>query len=211
MMRERLLAALGAALGKLLFATIRLEVRDRSGFLAEPPPFPVIVTFWHNRILAITIAFQRRYPHARRKGVVVLTSPSRDGEILARVMAAFRMGSVRGSSSRRGSRAVMELVDKVRGGYDLAVTPDGPRGPRYRLGPGLVLVAQLSGARVLPVHAKFSRAFVFKTWDEFRVPLPFSKVTVTMDPYVAIPATPGETEFETQRQRIEDILNHEPD
>lgn len=211
MTRERLIAFVGSALARLLFATLRLRVEDKAGFLANPPAFPVIVTFWHNRILAITVAHMRRYPHRRRKGVTVLTSPSRDGEILAQLMARFRMGSIRGSSSRRGSRALMECVSWLKAGGDLAVTPDGPKGPRYTLGPGLILLAQATDARILPLHVKFSRAFEVKSWDGFRIPFPFSRLDVTVGSYETIPPTPTPEAFEAERLRIETLLRNEVD
>jgi lysophospholipid acyltransferase (LPLAT)-like uncharacterized protein len=205
MSREKLIAVLGSRIARLLFATLRMRVDDRADFITHPPPFPLIFTFWHNRILAITLARLRFY-HASRKGVTVLTSPSRDGEILAELMAQFHMGAIRGSSSRRGSRALMECADILRNGGDIAVTPDGPRGPRYQLGPGLVLLAQTTGARIFPIHAKFSRSIELKTWDGFRIPLPFSRVDFRIGPYETIPETPTAAAFEAERSRIEQLL-----
>jgi lysophospholipid acyltransferase (LPLAT)-like uncharacterized protein len=210
MSRARTLSAIGAALARLLFLTIRLRLIDRPGFTSNPPDFPVIITFWHNRILAITLTHLRHYP-AGRKGVSVLTSASRDGDLLAASMARFKMGAIRGSSSRRGSRAIRECVRHLEGGADLAVTPDGPRGPRYRLGPGLILLAQATNARILPMQAKFSHCIQLKSWDRFCIPLPFSRIDVTVSPYETIPPTTTDEEFETQRLRIESILNNEID
>jgi len=210
MTRERLLALVGATILRALFLTLRLRIEDRSGILGDGGKSPVIVCFWHNRILGITYAFDRIYPR-HRSGVTVLTSPSRDGEILAQLVAAFGMGSVRGSSSRRGSRALLELVRLIRDGRDIAVTPDGPRGPRYSLGPGIVLLAQSTGARIIPVHAKFSRCFRMKTWDGFIIPLPFSEVSVTIDEALPIPGELTGEEFEEKRKNLEDILKHAAD
>jgi lysophospholipid acyltransferase (LPLAT)-like uncharacterized protein len=210
MTRERLLALVGSGLARLLFATLRLRVTDHSGFLRQSPDFPVIFTFWHNRILAITVAHLRFYPR-RRKGVAVLTSPSRDGEILAQLMACFHMGAIRGSSSRRGSRAIRECAAWLGSGADLAVTPDGPKGPRYSLGPGLVLLAQTTSARILPMHVRFSRAYEIRSWDGFRIPWPFSRLDITLAPYETIPPTPTPEAFEAERLRIETLLKNEAD
>jgi lysophospholipid acyltransferase (LPLAT)-like uncharacterized protein len=210
MTRERLLALTGATILKSLFSTLRLHVEDRSGVLKEEAGSPVIVCFWHNRILGITFAFDRIYP-GKRAGVTVLTSPSKDGEILARLVGAFGMEAVRGSSSRRGSRALLELVRLVRGGRDIAITPDGPRGPRYSLGPGIILLAQSTGARIVPAHASFSRCVRMKTWDGFIIPLPFSKVSVTIDEALAIPGELNGDAFEEKRKNLEDILKHGAD
>lgn len=208
--REKFFAAVIATLVKLVFLTVRLRVTDRSGLLKTSPEFPLIFTFWHNRIIAITLGFQRVYPSGR-KGVSVLTSPSKDGELLAEVMAQFGMGAFRGSSSRRGARALLECADHLMSGADLAVTPDGPKGPRYALGPGLVLLAQRTNARIVPLHAHFSNALELKTWDGFRIPLPFSRIDVTIGAYETIPATPDEAAFEAERSRIETLLRNEAD
>jgi lysophospholipid acyltransferase (LPLAT)-like uncharacterized protein len=210
MTRERLLALTGATILKTLFLTLRLRIEDRSGVLKEDAGSPVIVCFWHNRILGITFAFDRIYPK-KRAGVTVLTSPSKDGEILAQLVGAFGMKAVRGSSSRRGSRALLELVKLIRSGRDIAITPDGPRGPRYSLGPGIILLAQTTGTRIVPAHASFSRCVRMKTWDGFIIPLPFSKVSVTIDKALAIPAELTAEEFETKRQNLEDLLKHAAD
>jgi lysophospholipid acyltransferase (LPLAT)-like uncharacterized protein len=210
MTRERLLALTGATILKTLFLTLRLRIEDRSGVLKENGGAPVIVCFWHNRILGITFAFDRIYPE-KRGGVTVLTSPSNDGEILAQLVGAFDMKAVRGSSSRRGSRALLELVKLIRGGRDIAITPDGPRGPRYSLGPGIILLAQTTGARILPAHASFSRCVRMKTWDGFIIPLPFSKVSVTIDEALAIPGELTGEEFEEKRKNLEDLLKHAAD
>ena len=210
MTRERLLALTGAAILKTLFLTLRLRIEDRSGVLKEDVGSPVIVCFWHNRILGITFAFDRIYPK-KRNGVTVLTSPSKDGEILAQLVGAFGMKAVRGSSSRRGSSALLELVRLIRGGRDIAITPDGPRGPRYSLGPGIILLAQSTGVRIVPAHASFSRCVRMKTWDGFIIPLPFSKVSVTLDGALTIPGELTGEEFEEKRKNLEDLLKHAAD
>lgn len=211
MNREKLLASIAVVLLRLLFSTIRLRFEDRIGFTTGLYNKPVIMCFWHNRILGITLCFLRRYPQGRRAGVTVLTSPSRDGEIIARVAHGLGMGAARGSSSRRGSRALLEMVRLVEASGDIAITPDGPRGPRYHLGPGAILLAQTTGAVLAPVHATFSRALRMKTWDGFIIPLPFSTVSVTVDQMIPVPRHLDKTEFEILRTRVETLLRHEAD
>ena len=204
--KQQLLALVAASLARVVFATIRLRVNDRSGFLTDPPEGPRIMVFWHNRITAIAIGFLRHYPqrHPSRKGVSVLTSPSKDGDILAGVMANLGMGAVRGSSSRRGSTAIRELAALLESGTDLAITPDGPRGPKYSLGMGAVFLAQKTGIPIMPVHARYHSAIRLKTWDNFAIPLPFSRVDITMDPYLII--DPEATDLEAERLRLETLL-----
>ena len=211
MKRERLLALIGSTILKALFLTIRLRLDDRCGISRNAFPEPCLLCFWHNRILGITLAFYRRYPKSLRGGVTVLTSPSKDGEILSQFVGAFGMGSVRGSSSRRGSQALRELVRLIRDGGDIAITPDGPRGPRYSLGPGVILLAQTTGTPIVPMHASFSRCFRMKTWDGFIIPLPFSTISVTVGEQIKIPKDLGEVEFEQARKNLEDQLKNAAD
>jgi hypothetical protein len=201
-------AWIGAALMRALFATLRLRLHDPHGFLSDPPPQPVIYAFWHNRILAITAAFLRVYPRGRR-GVLVLTSASKDGMWLGELAGHLGMGSVRGSSSRRGATAMRELLDRVGEGYDIAITPDGPRGPRYEMGSGLVYLAQKAGLPVIPCHARFHGAIRLKTWDRFAIPRPFARLDVTLGE--ALRVAPDDADFEAERKRIESVLRAEAD
>jgi hypothetical protein len=202
---QHLAALAGAALLRLLFFTLRLRVHDPHGFLENPPPGPAIYVFWHNRILAITAAFLRVYPRARR-GVLVLTSASKDGMWLGLVAKHLGMGSVRGSSSRRGATAMRELLERVEAGYDIAITPDGPRGPKYVLGPGLVYLAHKAQLPVLPCHAKFHGAWQLRTWDGFTIPKPFSRVDVTLGPVLRVPSAADDAQLAAEREKIESVL-----
>ena len=147
--RAKILVWFGALVLKLLMRTIRCEVKDEAGFFDENAPKAVVALIWHNRMLGLTTAFSRHYP--ARKGALVLTSASRDGAYLAEFVRNFGVGSVRGSTSRRGSAALLDMVRKLSEGYDVCITPDGPRGPRYSLGPGAVLLAQLCKVPLMPL------------------------------------------------------------
>ncbi len=211
MTRESFLASVAVFILRLIFLTLRLRMSDPAGFTRNAIKGPILICFWHNRILGVALTFLRHYPHKERKGVTVLTSPSKDGEILAQIMHRFGMGAVRGSSSRRGSQALRELTRLIQGGADIAITPDGPRGPRYKLGPGVIQLAQTTGARILPVHAHFSRCLRMKTWDGFIVPLPFSTVSVSLDQLISLPAELTDEEFENARENLENLLKNEAD
>ncbi len=210
MKREPILAGLAVFLLRTLFRTLRIKVTDRPGFGDNAINGPAIICFWHNRILGITLAFLRRYPRGRG-GVTVLTSPSKDGEILARVVGGFGMGAVRGSSSRRGSQALRELVTLITSGGDVAITPDGPRGPCYKLGPGAISLARLTGATIVLMHASFSRCVRMKTWDGFIIPLPFSTVSITVDDTITVPRDLTDDQFESIRRQVETLLKNEAD
>ncbi len=133
----------------------------------------LIVAFWHNRLL-IAAELRRRFrAHTKMSGLV---SPSRDGAILTRFFRFLGINAVRGSTSRRGGLAMMEIVHRLSHGEDVAITPDGPRGPRYKFNPGAALIAQKTHCPVALVGSKYSCAIRVNSWDGFFIPLPFSKV-----------------------------------
>ena len=195
------LIRLSSILVKLLCATLRYKIIDEAGFFKKPFLRPVVILVWHNRILAMPAVFSRYYPS--RKGLLVLTSASRDGAYLSEFVRCFGMGSVRGSSSRRGAAALLDLVRSVEAGFDLCITPDGPRGPRYSLGPGALLLSQRCQVPLMPLLVEYSAFWRFKSWDGFAVPKPFSKVTVTLLPMMEIESSETEAAFEKKRQQVE--------
>jgi hypothetical protein len=201
--REQRLGGLIAAVVRVLGCTLRVRVEDRCGVTNPDNAQRMIWTFWHNRMLIVPLLRARWAAH--RDGAV-LTSASRDGAIIAAAMSRFRLTSVRGSSSRRGATALIALKGTLDSGADVAVTPDGPRGPCYKLGQGIVFLAQQTGAGILPIHIEYSRAVRLKSWDRFMIPLPFSTVRVIFDSLIFVP--PG-ADIETERVKIEKLLQPE--
>ncbi len=195
---------LAATLIRVVCVTLRWKVEDRSGILEKDPDGQMIWVFWHNRIFAVPVAY-RKYLKSRTGAV--LTSASNDGAIIAATVKRFGCDAVRGSSSRRGVAALLGLVDWIKNGFDVAITPDGPRGPRYRVAPGLIKLAQATGASILPVRIDYSSAWKFKSWDRFQLPKPFSTVTVTFEALETIDPTVEGDSFEAERKRVEQILN----
>ena len=200
---EAFIGWLAAFLIRALALTLRFRMNDLSGMCADPTQCPVIWTFWHNRMVMIPVA-QKRY--FKQRHVTVLTSPSKDGSIVAEIMGCFGQGNVRGSSSRRGATAMRELAGAIKQGDDVAITPDGPRGPRYKLGPGIILLAQQTGAPVAPVHVEYSHCLQAGRWDGFMIPWPFAIVHITLGALHYVKATPLKVEFELERLRLEQIL-----
>jgi lysophospholipid acyltransferase (LPLAT)-like uncharacterized protein len=147
--------------------------------------------------------FERYFPG--RLGAA-LASASKDGEIISAFLAHFGIRAIRGSSSRGGARALVEMKRAIEDGYIMAITPDGPRGPRYSMNPGLVKLAQITGGLILPIHVTYSSYWQLKTWDGFMIPKPFAKVHITFDILHTIPPTADETEFEYQRVRLERMM-----
>lgn len=205
MRKASVIGAAGACLLKLLNATLRFRFEDRAGVAGRGDVPPVIWVFWHNRVVVVPHTYIR---WLRRKGAA-LTSASKDGEILAEFIKRFGIRPVRGSSSRRGAAALLEMVALIEQGYDIGITPDGPRGPRYSLNPGVVRLAQKTGAPILPMHVDYARCIRLKSWDAFMIPLPFSRVTVTLDELVRVVKTSTVEEFEAERARVEKILRRD--
>lgn len=142
---------------------------------------PVLFAFWHRFQLLMV------YEH-RGTGVNVLVSQSRDGELIAQALHRFGFKTARGSSSRGGSAAFMELLEFVEKGGQAAFTPDGPRGPYRSVQPGLVALAQKTGAPIIPIGWAGARTKELSSWDRFLIPLPFSKYVVYFDAPLTVPA-----------------------
>lgn len=179
---------LAAAAVRLLGATFRLRL---VGVERMVPLWhgaaPLIYSVWHGRILMIPWLNARlRRTHGARP-VAVLASRSRDGEIVARFVRRFGLSVVRGSSSRGGAAAVRELRAALAAGRDVAVVPDGPRGPCRRVQPGVVALAALTGAPIVPVAFACRPGRRLRTWDEFLVPLPFARCAMAFGDPVHLP------------------------
>ncbi|HEX8371862.1 MAG TPA: lysophospholipid acyltransferase family protein [Chthoniobacterales bacterium] len=201
---EKRVAGLVAGFIHLLALTIRVKIDDPNGFLTGPPATqPGICITWHNRILGLVIAGLNR---PLLVPMTVLTSPSRDGEMLAQVMHRLHLDSVRGSSKKRGAAALLQLRDHLREGRTLIVTPDGPRGPLYTLSPGVVLLAEKTGAPLWKTHVQFSRSIRLKSWDRFHIPLPFSRITVRVDPGETFVTSANPEAFESRRLALENQM-----
>jgi lysophospholipid acyltransferase (LPLAT)-like uncharacterized protein len=158
-----------------------------------------IYALWHCRMLPLIFAY-------RGLGVAALVSRSRDGELIAGVIERIGYAAARGSSSRGGQQGFNELVRFAAEGHSLTITPDGPRGPREVVKPGLVRLASLTGLPVLPVASASRRPWVLRSWDGFRVPRPFSRVWISYGEPLEVPPGLDETEVEVWRQRLEEAL-----
>jgi lysophospholipid acyltransferase (LPLAT)-like uncharacterized protein len=190
---------------KLWSLTLRYNINDRVGIVQpDISPKPVIFALWHNRIFTMPPIWRRT--GGKHRSTVVLTSASKDGTTLARAMEAFGIGAIRGSSSRRAVSALIGMKNALKEGKDVCVTPDGPKGPRYQVQPGLLKIAQTTGAEIIPIHIRYSSAWRLSTWDRFVIPIPFSKITVIFDQPVSIPNHLSEEAFEAARASLEQSL-----
>jgi len=155
--------------------TSRYRIIGRAAVEAARGEGPVLWAFWHNRLLGPLVPY-------RDQGIGVVISRSDDGELISRIVERFGYVSIRGSSSRGGAMALRGVLRHLASGRDVALTPDGPRGPRYRVQPGVAMAAVRSGVPVVPVGVAYSRRWVAPSWDRFQVPLPFGRVELVLGP-----------------------------
>jgi lysophospholipid acyltransferase (LPLAT)-like uncharacterized protein len=146
----------------------------------------VIFALWHGELLPLLW-------HQRGENVAIVISDHRDGEIIARIAESLGYATVRGSTSKGGSRALIGLMREIDAGRDGAITPDGPRGPARVFAPGAAVAAHRTGALIAPIRAQASRSWRLKSWDRFLIPKPFAKVRVSLGPLTpVIAASPRE-------------------
>jgi len=199
----RWLVAFGFRLLQLWGRTLRYEIDDRAGIVGRPVTEDYVGALWHNRLLVFPLILRRFFP--QRHGAALI-SASRDGDLLADAVQRFGYDVVRGSSSRLGATAILQLTQVLASGGDVVITPDGPRGPRYELGPGIIFLAQKSGAPVVPVNLEYSRCWRLGSWDRFIVPRPFAKVRVLINrPHNVKPTTTPE-DFEAERLALQNAM-----
>jgi len=195
--------ALFVALRTLLF-TVRCRLREHSEYFAPRAPAPVIFCIWHNRLATcIKVLDAHRRPHNSGAGMAALVSASKDGAFLSRILEWFRVQPVRGSSSRRGAQAMLEMTTWAERGCDLTITPDGPRGPCYQIQDGITSLAQLTGLPIVPVAFNLNWKILVKSWDRFQIPLPFARCEVCVGKAIRVPANASDAEREELRRQLE--------
>ena len=158
-----------------------------------------VMGFWHGRILPATFYF-------RRRGIVVITSENFDGEWIARIIERFGYGTARGSTSRGGLKALLQLKRDMEAGKAAGFTLDGPRGPARVAQPGAIWLAKATGNPVLPFHAEASRHWTMRSWDQTQIPKPFSTVALAIGEPLSVPADASDARVEEERLRLEASL-----
>jgi lysophospholipid acyltransferase (LPLAT)-like uncharacterized protein len=163
---------------------------------------PIIAVFWHSRIIQMNASWRQSKP------IAMLQSPHPDGKLIARAVQRLGYQTIWGSSTKGkgGAAGLRNMIKAVRGGMSVAITPDGPRGPRMRLSAGVVAMARLSGAPVMPVAWNVKHRKVLRTWDRMLLPRPFSRGVVFWGEPIYVPKTLAPDEFEDYRLLIETRL-----
>lgn len=190
----------GTFILRALAATWRFRITNIDAYRelrARHQPF--IFAFWHGQLLPLL------WVH-RRQGVRVVISSHRDGEIVAGIAERLGHQTIRGSSSRGAARALLGIVRELEGGTEVAITPDGPRGPAKKFASGAIVAAQRVGAPIIGIGVSASRAWHLRSWDRFMIPKPFSRVTVVYTAPTCVNATSAR-DAEEEAPRFEALLS----
>ena len=159
----------------------------------------LIFVTWHDDLICQPLNYFQNRPN----GVIkTLISQSKDGEILSKIYNLFGGETIRGSSSKGATKALISTIREIKAGSDIALTPDGPRGPRHTVADGVIAIAQKSGARIVVLNSKASKYWQFKSWDKFILPKPFGRI----DFYMSEPFDISELEFEEARSFIKNKM-----
>jgi lysophospholipid acyltransferase (LPLAT)-like uncharacterized protein len=198
--RVRILLPVALLFVSLLTRTWRIRTRNAEGWQrlrAENKPW--VFALWHASLLPA--AFQHR-----KQNIAVLVSQHRDGELIARALASWGNTTVRGSTTRGGSRALLAMIKELERGIVVAVTPDGPRGPALTFQPGTLVAAQRANVPVVPLLIHADRAWRLKSWDRFMIPKFFARITIAYgDPAFVGGSSPREAAAEAAR--FESLMN----
>ena len=204
-LQKKLVAWLGPSLAywtiKALSSTMKFkEVHSETPRFFGEKGIPGIGAFWHGRLLMMPLVY-------KGKKLSFLVSPHRDGQIVGKALKRFGFHAILGSTNRKGFSAFKQMLKAIQGGSDIALTPDGPKGPRYQVQIGVIELAKLTGRPIVPVTFSASRRKMFKTWDQFLLPYPFSKgVFIWGEPIIVDPKG-DRAHLEERRALLEGHLN----
>jgi lysophospholipid acyltransferase (LPLAT)-like uncharacterized protein len=185
-------------------STLRMTVEDRGNILDQPEHPPVIIAFWHNRTALMAYFYEHYCEH---RTALTFISRSRDGQFMTDVAARFGIKAVRGSSSKHGVSATLTAIraaddEKI----DLVITPDGPRGPRYTIRPGLIRLAQATQRPIVAVTYELSWKHQLKSWDRFHVPLPFARCRLITSERIMVPENATDEELAKISEQVTQVL-----
>jgi lysophospholipid acyltransferase (LPLAT)-like uncharacterized protein len=201
---KRFLAWLSSVVIHLIGSTLRMTIEDHGSIINQPEHPPVIIAFWHNRT-ALMAYFYERY--CRGRVALTFISRSRDGQFMTDVAARFGIKAVRGSSSRHGTSAMLTAIRAASDRHvDLVITPDGPRGPRYQIQPGLIRLAQATQRPIVAVTYDLKWKRELRSWDRFHVPLPFSLCHLITAPSIFVPENVSEAELAAINAKVTEAL-----
>lgn len=202
---DRITLALVPLLARLIIRSLHLTMRiSYVGFDGYRRRIEsgsrIILAFWHGRLLMMPYSYPGR-------GITILVSQSKDGELVSRTVKGFGIDSVRGSSSKGWFAGLKGLLKSVQAGRDVAITPDGPRGPGSKAQMGAVQIARATGLPIFPMAFGASRVKKFRSWDSFVLPYPFTRGVFICGEPISVAKDAGADDMEAARSRLEDVLN----
>jgi lysophospholipid acyltransferase (LPLAT)-like uncharacterized protein len=199
-LRWKILGILGRFILRVWGISSRIKVLGEDEYRkAKQTGKPIILILWHGRIMLVPHFF-------RKRGLIALVSPSREGEILTQIGLGWGYRVIRGSSSHSIVRAWVALRQELGKGGEVILTPDGPRGPGRSLKPGCLKLAQDTGAVIIPWSFSASRKKFLKSWDRFLLFYPFSRVVSIYGKPITVSPALDDAEFESERKRVEETL-----
>jgi lysophospholipid acyltransferase (LPLAT)-like uncharacterized protein len=174
---------------RFAYRTTRWHIEGSENLAPHQAGAPVIGAFWHERLPLMPMLWVLAGGRSRQLGIgnYILVSAHRDGQLLTRILSQFGLKPVFGSSSKGGAASVRQLVKLIGGGNHLAITPDGPRGPRRKAAPGLAQLAALTGTPIMPCGAQTTRRIVLNSWDRMVIPRPFARAVIVCGPTIQVP------------------------
>ena len=193
------IAAIGVPAIAALGASLRWRVEGLENLRFDGEGRRPIMAFLHGRVLTATYFF-------RNRGIVVMISENFDGEWIARIITSFGYGTSRGSTSRGGQRALLQLKREMADGRPAGFAVDGPRGPARKVQPGVVWLSKLTGNPVVPFHLEASKFWTLGSWDQTQIPKPFSTVALVVGEPIEVPEDADESMIESKRLEVERAL-----
>ncbi len=191
---------IGPLLIYVLGMTLRIKwVGEENLDILRKEKKSVIYAFWHGRMLILAYSHRKLKAH-------VLISQHQDGEFIARIIHRLGYVTVRGSTTRGGSKALFEMCEKITSGFDVAITPDGPKGPGFQVHPGTIYIAQRSGMPIVPITNSAKNRWNLSTWDRFLIPKPFSEAMIILGKPIYVPTESTPQELEEKRMELEKQL-----
>ncbi|WP_281951474.1 lysophospholipid acyltransferase family protein [Nitrosophilus kaiyonis] len=179
--KRKILSFILPPIGAFLIRAIYLTCKKEYKLPKNIPNEPFIVAFWHGNLLMQPYLYKKIRKNHK---IAVMISEHFDGEIIAKTIKSFGFESIRGSTKKGAAKVLLQAIRKLKDGYDIAITPDGPRGPIFSIADGIVAISQKQDVYIIPFYYKASKFWQLKSWDRFIIPKPFSKLTfIAKEPF----------------------------
>lgn len=197
------LSRLAAILIVLVYKTLKWKFVNYEQLSKDRP---AVFAFWHGRILMLPGIYKTEGKKRTGRPICILISQHGDGRLIAKAVRMLGIDSVEGSSTRGGVKGMLSLIEKIKAGSDIGITPDGPRGPVWEVKPGVILVAQQTGLPIIPATYSAKSFWTFGSWDKMILPKPFSKAVAILGDPIFVEKDLDESKFEAVRLNLQDKM-----